>query len=70
MQKLQDVIDTVFGDIAQKPGSHLPSDVAIERDRRFVEAACKIERLKQARLSAQARKSSELFHRLLVDQCP
>ena len=31
MQKLQDVIDTVFGDIAQKPGSHLPSDVAIER---------------------------------------
>lgn len=55
MQKLQDVIDTVFGDIAQKPGSPLPSDVAIERDRRFVEAACKIERLKQARLSAQSR---------------
>jgi hypothetical protein len=55
MHKLQDMIDTVFGDIDQKPGSHLPSEAAIERDRRFAEAASKLEKLKQARLQALSR---------------
>jgi hypothetical protein len=55
MHKLQDMIDTVIGDIDQKPGHHLPSDVATERDRRFAEAASKLEKLRQARLQAQSR---------------
>jgi hypothetical protein len=55
MQKLQEIIDTVLGDINQKPGSHAPSDVAMERDRRFAEAASKLEKLRQVRLQAQQR---------------
>jgi hypothetical protein len=55
MHKLQDMIDTVLGDRDEKPGSHLPSGAAIKRDRRFAEAASKLEKLKQARLQAQSR---------------
>ena len=55
MQKLQEMIDTVFGDINQKPEPHPPSDVAVERDRRFAEAGSKLEKLRQARLQAQRR---------------
>ena len=53
MHKLQDMIDTVFGDVSQQPAAHL-SEVAIQRDHRFRETASKIECLKQARLQAQA----------------
>ena len=53
MHKLQDMIDTVFGDITQTPEPHEPSEVAIQRDRKFVETASKIEKLKRARLQAQ-----------------
>ena len=56
MHKLQAIIDSVFGDIGQKPRALSPSDVAIQRDRNFVETASKIEKLKQARLQAQSRK--------------
>lgn len=55
MHKLQDMIDTVFGDVNHKPGSHSPSDAAMERDRRFAEAASKLDKLRQARLQAQSR---------------
>jgi hypothetical protein len=55
MQKLQEMIETVLGDINQKPRPHAPSDVAVERDRRFAEAAGKLEKLRQARLQAQRR---------------
>ena len=55
MQKLQDMIDIVLGDNKHKPHPQAPSDVAIERDRRLVEVASKIQKLKQARLQAQAR---------------
>jgi hypothetical protein len=55
MQKLQEIIDTVLGDINQKPEPHAPSDVAVERDRRFAEAASKLEKLRLARLQAQRR---------------
>jgi hypothetical protein len=54
MHKLKDMIDTVFGDVSQKPGAHSTSEVATQRDHRFREAANKIERLKQARLQAQS----------------
>jgi hypothetical protein len=57
MHKLQDIIDTVFSDINQKPRPSLPSDAALERDRRFAEAASKLKKLKQARLQAQSRDS-------------
>jgi hypothetical protein len=55
MQKLQEIIDTVLGDIVQGPEPHVPSDVAVERDRRFAEAASKLEKLRLARLQAQQR---------------
>jgi hypothetical protein len=55
MHKLQDMIDTVFGDVSQKPDGHSPSDRATERDRRFAEAAGKLDQLRQARLQAQSR---------------
>lgn len=55
MHKLQDVIDTVFSDVNPKPVIHEPDEVAIERDRKFAEAASKLEKLKQARLQAQSR---------------
>ena len=54
MQKLQEMIDTMFGDINQKPRPLSPSDTAILRDRSLVEVAGKIEKLKQARLWAQS----------------
>ena len=55
MEKLQEMIDSLLGDIVQKPGPLTPSEVAIQRDRQFVETARKIEKLKQARLQAQSR---------------
>jgi hypothetical protein len=55
MQKLQEMIDTVLGDINQKPRPHVPSDTALERDRRFAEAASKLEKLRVARPHAQRR---------------
>ena len=55
MPKLQEIIDTVLGDINQKPEPLPPSDVAVERDRRFAEAASKLEKLRLARLQAQRR---------------
>ena len=54
MQKLQDAIDTLFADIDPKPRPIAPSDTAILRDRRLVEIASKIQKLKQARLQAQS----------------
>jgi hypothetical protein len=53
MQKLQEMIDTVLGDINQKPRPQAPSDVAVERDRRFAEAASRLAKLRLARLQAQ-----------------
>lgn len=55
MEKLHDMIDTVFGDINQKPAPQAPSDAAVQRDQAFAAAASKIEKLKQARLQAQSR---------------
>ena len=55
MQKLQTAIDTLFADIDQKRRPLAPSETAELRDRRLVEVASKIEKLKRARLSAQSR---------------
>jgi hypothetical protein len=55
MQKLQDTIDTLLADIDPKSRPIAPSDTAILRDRRLVEVASKIQKLKQARQQAQSR---------------
>ena len=55
MQKPQEMIDIVLGDNTNRPRPHATSDVTIERDRRFMEVASKVQKLKQARLQAQAR---------------
>ena len=55
MQKLQDTIDTLFADIKENPRPVAPSDAAVLRDRRLLEMASRIEKLKQARLKARSR---------------
>ena len=55
MQKPQEMIDIVLGDNTNQPRPQATSDVMIERDRRFMEVASTIQKLKQARLPAQAR---------------
>jgi hypothetical protein len=55
MQKLQDTIDTLFADINPKPRPIAVSDTANLRDRRLVEVASKIQKLKEARLQTRSR---------------
>lgn len=43
MEKLQDMIDTAFGDTDHKPAGQSLSEVAIERQRAFTESARKVE---------------------------
>jgi hypothetical protein len=59
MEKLQDMIDTVFGDIDQKPAAQSLSEVAIERERAFAESASKIEALRAARMAKAESKISD-----------
>lgn len=49
MQKLRDTINNLYLNISQKPRSLVPSDAAAFRDRRLLELASKIEKLKQVR---------------------
>ena len=58
MEKLQDMIDTVFGDIDQKPAAQSLSEVAIERERAFAESARKLEVLRAARMAKAESKLS------------
>ena len=52
MQKLQDMIDTVLGDV--NPEQPQPKDPSIlERERSFAERARKLQILREARLKAQ-----------------
>ena len=50
MDKLQDMIDRVFGDVEHKPEPHPISGPAVERDQAFAEGARKLEALRAARL--------------------
>jgi hypothetical protein len=60
MEKLQDMIDAVFGDIDQKPTAQSLSEVAIERERAFAESTRKLETLRAARLAkAHSRTSAK-----------
>jgi hypothetical protein len=58
MDKLQDMIDAVFGDIDHKPAAQSLSEVAIERERAFAESARKLEALRTARMAKAKSKLS------------
>lgn len=55
MHNLQDLIDTCFADIEEKPATRELSEVAIQRDQAFAKAASKLAKLRQARLQGQGR---------------
>jgi hypothetical protein len=56
MQKLQDMIDTVLGDINSKPMPQPKDPSTLERERSFAERARKLQMLREARLRAQTRR--------------
>ena len=51
MDKLQEMIDRVFGDVDHKPETHPVSDAGVQRDQAFAEGARKLEALRRARLA-------------------
>ena len=51
MEKLQEIVDTVFGAVNNQPTPQSPSDFAVQRQRAFDESARKIEALRRARLA-------------------
>ena len=50
MEKLQEIVDTVFGSTTSQPKPQSPSAFTIQRQRAFDEAARKLEALRRARL--------------------
>jgi hypothetical protein len=56
MQKLQDMIGTVLGDINPKPMPQPKDPSTLERQRAFTERARKLQMLREARLRAQTRR--------------
>ena len=50
MEKLQDIVDTVFGTVNNQPVPQSPSELALQRQRTFDENARKIAALRRARL--------------------
>jgi hypothetical protein len=54
MQKLQDIVDTVLGDIDSKPTAQPKDHATLERERVFAERARKLQVLRKARLRAQS----------------
>jgi hypothetical protein len=61
MQKLQDMIDTVLGDINSKPMPQPKDHSTLERERAFAERARKLQMLREARLRAQTRREDRNF---------
>jgi hypothetical protein len=56
MQKLQDTIDTVMGDINCKPKLQPKDRSTLERERVFAERAHQLQRLREDRLRAQTKR--------------
>jgi hypothetical protein len=54
MEKLQDIVDTVFGAVNNRPAPQSPNDFTIQRQRAFDESARKIEALRRARLAPKS----------------
>ena len=58
MDKLQDMIDRVFGDVDNKPEQQPLSDAALQREQAFAEGARKLEALRAARMAKAESKRS------------
>ena len=58
MDKLQDMIDRVFGDVDHKPEQQPLSDAAVRREEAFAEGARKLEALRAARMAKADSKPS------------
>jgi hypothetical protein len=58
MDKLQEMIDRVFGDVDQKPEQQPLSDAATQREQAFAEGARKLEALRAARMAKAESKPS------------
>lgn len=50
MEKLQEIVDTVFGAINSQPAPQPPNEFTLQRQRAFDESARKIAALRRARL--------------------
>jgi hypothetical protein len=59
MDKLQEAIERVFGDLEHKPASQPRSEAAVMRERAFAEGARKLEALRAARLAKAHSKASD-----------
>ena len=58
MDKLQDMIDRVFGDVDHKPEQQTLSDAAVQREQAFAQGARKLEALRAARMAKAESKPS------------
>ena len=58
MDKWQDIVGRVFGDVDHKPEPQPISDAAVQRDQAFAEGARKLEALRAARLGKARSKPS------------
>jgi len=58
MDKLQEMIDRVFGDVDQKPEQQPLSDAALERKHAFVEGSRNLEALRAVRMAKAVSKPS------------
>ena len=54
MEKLQEIVDTVFGAINNQPAPQSPNEFTVQRQRAFDESARKIEALRRARLERRS----------------
>ena len=54
MEKLQEIVDTVFGAVYNQPAPQSPSEFTVQRQRAFDESARKIEALRRARLERKS----------------
>lgn len=56
MEKLQEIVDTVFGAVDNRPAPQSPNAFTIQRQRELEEAARKIDALRRARLERASRR--------------
>jgi len=54
MEKLQEIVDTVFGAVSNQPAPLSPNEFTVQRQRAFDESARKIEALRRARLERRS----------------
>ena len=54
MEKLQEIVDTVFGTVSNQPAPQSPNEFTVQRQRAFDESARKIEALRRARLERRS----------------